>query len=54
MTDEELIAELKKDRNDNAAVDDACFDRLKRAAKDYGKDGDIANELLNIVSRILD
>jgi len=54
MTDKELISELKKDRDDNAAIDDACFDRLKRLAKDYGNDGMIAKELLDIVGRILD
>jgi hypothetical protein len=53
MTDKELIEELKKDRDDNHAIDEACYKRLRRLAADYGKDGKIADELLDVVRRLL-
>lgn len=54
MSDEDLITELKKDREDNFAIDEACIKRLKKTAREYGKDGIIASDLLDIVSKILD
>jgi hypothetical protein len=54
MTDKELIEELLKDRDDNSAVDEACYKRLRRLAADYGKDGKIADTLLDVVRRLLD
>jgi hypothetical protein len=54
MTDKELIEELKKDRDDNYAIDEACYKRLRRLAADYGKDGKIADDLLDVVRRLLD
>jgi hypothetical protein len=54
MTDKELIVELTKDREDNYAVDEACYKRLRRLASDYGKEGQIADSLLDIVRRLLD
>ena len=55
MTSEELINELKKnDEDDISAVDLACYERLRRVAKDFGKEGEIADQLLVIVKRLLD
>ena len=54
MTDKELIEALKQDREDNRAVDEACYKRLRRLAADYGKDGKIADDLLDVVRRLLD
>jgi hypothetical protein len=54
MTDKELIAELRKDRDDNYAIDEACYKRLRRLAADYGKDGEIADSLLDVVRRLLE
>ncbi len=54
MTDKELIEALKQDREDNYAIDEACYKRLKRLAADYGKDGEIAIQLLDLARRLLD
>ena len=54
MTDKELIEELKKDRDDNCAIDEACLQKLRRVAADYGKNGEIADDLLDVVRRLLD
>lgn len=54
MTDKELVDELKKDRDDNRAIDEACYTRLRRLAADYGKGGEIADSLLDVVRRLLD
>jgi len=54
MTDKELIEALKQDREDNYAIDEACYKRLRRLAADYGKNGDIASQLLDIARRLLD
>jgi hypothetical protein len=54
MDDKELINELLKDRHDNEAIDNACLKRLRMVAKDYGKDGEIADSLLDVVRRLLD
>lgn len=54
MNDNELIKELLKDRDDNNLIDEACYKRLRRLAADYGKDGAIADSLLDIVRRLLD
>lgn len=54
LNDNDLISELLKDRDDNNAVDGACYKRLRRLAADYGKDGDIASSLLDVVRRLLD
>jgi hypothetical protein len=52
--DKELLDELRKDREDSVAVDEACLLRLRRLARDYGKDGEIAESLLDVVRRLLD
>jgi hypothetical protein len=54
MTDKELIEALRQDREDNYAIDEACYKRLRRLAADYGKDGKIADDLLDVVRRLLD
>lgn len=54
MTDKELIEELKKDREDSYAIDEACYKRLRRLAADYGKEGEIAGDLLDIARRLLE
>jgi hypothetical protein len=54
MTDKELINALSEDRDDNYAVDEACYKRLRRLASDYGKEGEIADSLLDVVRRLLD
>ena len=54
MTDKELIEALKQDREDNYAIDEACYKRLRRLAADYGKNGDIASQLLDIARLLLD
>lgn len=54
MTDKELIEELFKDRQDDSAIDAACYRRLRRLAADYGKDGKIADTLLDVVRQLLD
>ena len=54
MSDEELIIELEKDRKDNFSIDESCIKRLKKTAKEYGKEGMLAADLLDIVSKILD
>lgn len=54
MTDDDLIKELLKDRYDNNSVDEACIKRLRHLAHDYGKDGQIADSLLDIIRRLLD
>ena len=54
LTDAELITELAQDRQDNAEIDLACINRLKLLASEYGKDGRIATDLLDIVRRLLD
>ena len=52
--DKELRIELEKDRKDNFAVDEACIKRLKKTAKLYGREGIVAADLLDIISKILD
>lgn len=52
MTDKELIEALKE-RDADHAIDEACYKRLRRLAADYGKDGKIADELLDVVRRLL-
>lgn len=54
MTDKELIEALKQDHEDNYAIDEACYKRLRRLAADYGKNGDMASQLLDIARRLLD
>jgi hypothetical protein len=54
MTDKELIEALRQDREDNYAIDEACYKRLRRLAADYGKDGEIASQLLDLARRLLD
>lgn len=54
MTDNELINALSEDRDDNNAIDEACIKRLRRLANDYGKEGKIADRLLDIVRSLLD
>ncbi len=54
MTDEELINALKEDRDDNAAIDEACYKRLRRLAADCGRDGVIADSLLDVVRKLLE
>lgn len=53
MTDEELIKQLGMDRDDNYEIDCACYKRLRRLAADCGKDGEIADALLDLVRRLL-
>ena len=54
LTDAELIAELATPRKENAEIDLACINHLKRVADDYGKNGRIAADLLDIVRRLLE
>lgn len=54
MTDKELIDALKEDRDDNYAIDKACYKRLRRLAADCGRDGVMANSLLDVVRKLLD
>jgi len=53
MNDKELALEIKKDRKDNCLIDDACIARLKETAKQYGKEGVIVIDLLDLISRVL-
>jgi hypothetical protein len=54
MSDNDLINALRQDREDNNAIDEACLKRLRRRAADEGKEGEIADSLLDVVRRILD
>ena len=54
MTDKELIVELNKDREDNQAVDRACVLRLRALAGEYGRDGQIAAQLIDVVQDLLE
>ena len=39
--------------NEELEVDDLCFQWLKAAAKEYGKEGQLAIKLLDIVKEII-
>ena len=53
MTDEDLVTALRADRADNYEVDVACYKRLRRLAAECGRDGEIADALLDLVRRLL-
>ena len=54
LTDAELVDELALHPSDSCEIDYACLNRLKQVANDYGKNGRIAADLLDIIRRLLD
>ena len=54
MTDQEIIKGLKEDRDGNWEIDLACIERLRKYANQCGENGEIADELLNVICRLLD
>ncbi|WP_158414110.1 hypothetical protein [Geoalkalibacter subterraneus] len=57
MTEKELVdAILTTGRPyiDDGDIDAACVKRLKFAGDQFGRDGDVAKDLLRIVERLLD
>jgi len=54
LTEQELKKEILKDHEDNETIDMACITRLHTLFRNYGRQGQIASQLLNTAMQIID